>query len=75
MPYHHSPPLPTSLLFLGTEPCPVILVNSKTISFEPRNKPMYLGQLIYDKEGKDIQWRRVSLRSSAGKAGQLHAKE
>ena len=57
MPYHHSPPLPTSLLFLGTEPCPVILVNSKTISFEPRNKPMYLGQLIYDKEGKDIQWR------------------
>ena len=34
------------------------------------------GHLIYDKGGKDIQWRKtVSLISGAGKTGQLHVKE
>ena len=28
---------------------------------KPRDKPMHLGQLIYDKGGKDIQWRKDSL--------------
>ena len=38
--------------------------------------PGTYGQLIYDKGGKDIQWRKlVSPISSAGKTGQLHAKE
>jgi len=32
-------------------------------------------QLIYDKGGKNIQWRRVSAISGAGKDGQLHVKE
>ena len=42
---------------------------------KPRDKPMLLGQLIYDKGGKDIHWRRVSSISGAGKTGQLHVKE
>ena len=34
------------------------------------------GQLIYNKGGKNIQWRKaVSLMSGAGKTEQLHAKE
>ena len=28
---------------------------------KPRNKPKHYGQLIYDKGGKNIQWRKVSL--------------
>ena len=28
---------------------------------KPRDKPRHLGQLIYDKGGKDIQWRKDSL--------------
>ena len=28
---------------------------------KPRDKPMHAGQLIYDKGGKDIQWRKDSL--------------
>ena len=28
---------------------------------EPREKPHTYGQLIYDKEGKNIQWRKDSI--------------
>ena len=28
---------------------------------EPRNKPCAYGQIVYDKGGKDIQWRKDSL--------------
>ena len=42
---------------------------------KPRDKPTHLCQLIYDKGGKDIQWRKVSSISGAGKTGQLHVKE
>ena len=28
---------------------------------EPRNKPMCCDQLIYDKRGKNMQWRKDSL--------------
>ena len=33
------------------------------------------GQLIYDKVGKNIQWRKDTSISGAGKTGQLHVKE
>ena len=33
------------------------------------------GYLIYDKEGKNIQWEKVSSISGFGQIGQLHVKE
>ena len=42
----------------------------------PEINPCTSGQLICDKGGKNIQWRRdVSLTSGAGKIIKLHRKE
>ena len=42
---------------------------------KPRNKPMNYDQLIHDKGGKTIQWRKtVSSINGAGKTGQLNVK-
>ena len=37
--------------------------------------PSTYGHLIFDKGGKNIQWRKASSISCAGKTGQLHVKE
>ena len=42
---------------------------------EPRIVPWLFGQLIFDKAGKNIQWKKVSSINGAGKIGQIHAKE
>ena len=42
---------------------------------EPRNGPRLFGQLIFDKAGKNIQWKKDSSISGARKIGQLHPKE
>ena len=42
----------------------------------PGINPHTYYQLIYDNEGKNIQWRRDSSSiSGSGKTGQLHVKE
>ena len=43
--------------------------------YKPRYKPCTYGHFIFDKGGKNIQWRKTpSSISGAGKNGQLHVK-
>ena len=44
---------------------------------KPRDKPCTYGHLIFDKGGKNIQWKKktTSLTSGAGKTGQPLVKE
>ena len=39
--------------------------------------PQLYGQLIFDKAGKNVQWKKntVSSTNAVGKIGQLHAEE
>ena len=42
----------------------------------PELDPQMYGHLIFDKEGKSVQWKKtVSSASGAGRTGQLHAQE
>ena len=42
----------------------------------PEINPLTYGQLIFDKEGRNIQWRKtVSSASGVGKAGQPHVNQ
>ena len=41
----------------------------------PEINPHTYGQLIFDKRGKNIQWRKTVSASGVGKAGQLHVNQ
>ena len=41
----------------------------------PEINPHMYGQLIYNKRGKNMQWKRVSSEGRGGKTGRLHVKE
>ena len=41
----------------------------------PEMGPQLYGQLIFDKTGKTIHWKKVSSINGAGKIGQPHAEE
>ena len=41
----------------------------------PELNQCFHNELIYDKGGKNIQWRKDPSISGAGKTGQLHVKE
>ena len=41
----------------------------------PELDPQIYGQLIFDKVGKRIQWKKVSLANGAGRTGQQPAEE
>lgn len=52
------------------------LQSSQKQNIEPRNKSVHCGQLIYNKDGKNIYWRKTAPSiSCAGKSGQLHVEE
>ena len=58
----------------------VLAQNRKYRSIEQdrksQNKPTHYCHQIYDKGGKNIQWRKtVSSISGGGKTGQFHVKE
>ena len=43
---------------------------------KPKDKPPHTQSLIYDKGGKNKQWReKTSLKTGTGKIGQLHVKK
>ena len=41
----------------------------------PLLDPQMCVQLIFDKAGKNIQWKKVSLANGAGRTGQQHSEE
>ena len=41
----------------------------------PGLDPQMYGQLIFDKAGKSIQWKKVFLANGAGRTGQQHTEE
>ena len=45
-----------------------------TIENPEMDAQMY-GQLIFDKAGNNIQWKKVSSANGVGKTGQRHAEE
>ena len=42
---------------------------------EPEMDPRLFGQLIFDKAGKNIWWKKVSSINGVWKIGQLHIEE